>query len=109
MNGSQAKGPEYWGALALLSTLAGCASLAPCGLKGCADDRDISARVQALFDQSPTLEAPNQVTVQTVNHVVYLRGIVDTPYQRQLAQSLAEQADAGGRVINMIGLNNNSM
>jgi osmotically-inducible protein OsmY len=95
--------------LLAVSLLTGCASFERCGPQGCAGDREITARVQAVFDRSPALEGVNRVSIQTVNHVVYLRGIVDTPYQQQLAASLAGQVDGVNRVVNLIGLDNNSM
>jgi len=98
------KGVLRLAAIAALLCLAGCASLERCGTEGCTDDRRITAHVRALFDQHPTLEAPNLVTVQTVDRVVYLKGLVDTPYQQQLAASLAGQAAGVKRVVNMIGL-----
>jgi BON domain-containing protein len=91
-------------AIAALLCVAGCASLERCGTEGCPDDRRITAHVRALFDQHPSLEAPNLVTVQTVHQVVYLRGLVDTPYQQQLATYLAGQAAGVARVVNLIGL-----
>ena len=69
-----------------------------------ADDRAITARVQALLQQDASLQAPNEVTVQTVKHVIYLNGLVSTPYQKRLAQSLAAQAGNGLRVVNMIAV-----
>jgi osmotically-inducible protein OsmY len=91
-------------AIAVLLSVAGCASLERCGTAGCPDDRRITADVRTLFDQHPALEAPNLVTVQTVDQVVYLKGLVDTPYQQQLAAYLARQAAGVTRVVNMIGL-----
>jgi osmotically-inducible protein OsmY len=91
-------------ASAALLCVAGCASLEHCGIEGCPDDRRITARVRTLFEQHPTLEAPNLVTVQTVDRVVYLKGVVDTPYQQQLATYLARQVAGVARVVNLIGL-----
>ena len=95
-------------ALAAVWALSGCASFRRCGLEGCAPDREITAHVRTLLNQHEALEAPNLVTVQTLDHVVYLRGLVETPYQRQLAASVASQADGVARVVNMIGVENSS-
>lgn len=77
-------------------------------MNGCPDDRRITAHVRELLDQYPALGAPNQVTVQTVDHVIYLRGLVDTPYQKRLAEYLAGQTEGAVRIINLIGLDNGS-
>lgn len=91
------------GVLTALSVVGACAAGPP---GGNAEDRAITARVQALLEQSASLQAPNVVTVQTVKHVVYLRGLVATPYQSELAKSLASQADKGLLVVNMIAVDN---
>jgi osmotically-inducible protein OsmY len=93
-------------ALLLASALQGCATHAGCGPGGCAGDAKITARVQALLNQYPALQAPNLVYVQTVDHVVYLTGLVDTPYELRLAESVARQATGVRRVVNTIGVNN---
>jgi osmotically-inducible protein OsmY len=93
-------------AVAVLLGLAGCASLEACGIEGCQDDRRISGEVRALLEGHAALETPNRVTVQTVNRVVYLNGLVDTPYERELAEALAHQAHGAVRVVNSIGVDN---
>jgi osmotically-inducible protein OsmY len=95
-------------AAAVLVSLVGCASLAPCGIKGCPDDRRITAQVRGLLDEHDDLGAPNLVTVQTVDRVVYLNGLVETPYQKELATALARQAPGIVRVVNLIGVSNGS-
>jgi osmotically-inducible protein OsmY len=93
-------------AAVVLVKLAGCASLAPCGIKGCTDDARITAEVRGLLNEHDELAAPNLVSVQTVDRVVYLRGLVATPYQKRLAQYLAGQVPNAVRVVNLIGLDN---
>lgn len=95
-------------ALLLTSMIAGCA-LAPCGLSGCPGDAEITAQVQQRLAQEPALRAPNQVNVQTVHGVVYLTGLVDTPFQRQMAQSIAGQVPGVAKVNSSIGLAGNSL
>jgi osmotically-inducible protein OsmY len=101
-------GPRRLVAIVVLVNLVGCASFAPCGAKGCPDDRRITAEVRGLLDEHDELGAPNLVTVQTVNRVIYLRGLVGTPYQKRLAQYLAGQVPDAARVVNLIGLDNGS-
>jgi osmotically-inducible protein OsmY len=84
--------------------LAGCATYKKCGFRGCPGDARITAEVQALLDQNPPLGPPNEVYVQTLDHVVYLNGVVDTPFQLRLAESLAGEAAGVSRVVNNIGL-----
>jgi osmotically-inducible protein OsmY len=94
------------GVLALFLVLSGCASAGRCGLEGCPGDREITARVRALLDQHDELGAPNVVSVQTVDQVVYLKGLVDTPYQKRLASEVAGQAQGARRIVNMIAVDN---
>jgi len=64
--------------LVLTGALSACAAFSKCGF-GCPGDADITADVQALFDQHPALEPPNLLTIQTLDHVVYLNGLVFAP------------------------------
>jgi osmotically-inducible protein OsmY len=86
------------------SALAGCAVYEKCGVSGCPGDAEITAQVQALFVKHSELEPPNLLQVQTLNHVVYLTGVVDTDYERQMAEVVAREAPGVTNVINSIGL-----
>ena len=88
----------------LTGILPGCATLGKCGFGGCPGDAEIKAQVSTLLAQYPALEPPNLLQVQSLDHVVYLHGIVDTEYERLLAQSVALQAPGVARVVNFIGL-----
>jgi osmotically-inducible protein OsmY len=90
--------------LVLAGALPGCAAYEKCGFRGCPGDAEITAEVRALFDQHPVLEPPNLLEVQTLDHVVYLNGLVDTDMQRQMAESVAHQAKGVAKVVNSIGL-----
>ena len=95
--------------LALAGALVGCASYGPyarCASGGCTTDATITADVQALFNRYPALEPPNMIHVQTVDRVVYLTGLVDTPLERQIAESVALDATGVARVVNSIAVNN---
>ena len=94
--------------LLLSAALSGCAAYEKCGFKGCPGDAKITADVQAEFTGHAELEAPNLITVQTVNGVVYLYGLVDTDYQQQMAEAVAHQVPGVTKVINSIGLAGNS-
>lgn len=90
----------------LVGALSGCAGFSKCGFKGCPGDEKLSADVRALIDQHTALQAPNFVHVQTIDHVVYLSGTVDTDLERGLAESLAYQVPGVTEVVNSISLNN---
>jgi osmotically-inducible protein OsmY len=93
-------------AASLTGTLSGCAAFGPCGLRACTADTGITAQVRALLAQSPALEAPNSITVQTEHGVVYLRGLVSTPYQIAEAGSIAAQAPGVISVQNLLSIDN---
>ena len=90
--------------LILTCTAAGCATYEKCGLRGCPGDANVTARVQALFDQHPELGPPNSIHVQTLNHVVYLNGLVSMGLERQEAESVALEASGVTRVVNSIAV-----
>jgi osmotically-inducible protein OsmY len=91
--------------LVLMGSLSGCAAYRACGFRGCADDATITARIRASFAQHPGFES-NVIAVQTLDHVVYLYGPVDTDLQRQLAESVALDTPGAARVVNTIAVNN---
>ncbi len=88
------------------NALAGCAAYEKCGFQGCPGDAKLNAEVQALIGQHPALQPPNLVYVQTLDHVVYLSGMVDTGTERFLAQSVALAAPGVRRVVNNIAESN---
>lgn len=93
--------------------LASVAALAVAALSGCATfphssnpgvDRAITADVETSFGQNAVLEAPNQLSVQTINRVVYLNGLVSTGPQRWDAASVASQVQGVDKVVNTIAV-----
>lgn len=105
--GRLAKLPAAVAAVIWLAVLPGCAvyeTYQKCGFGGCPDDQRITRDVRALFTQHPALEPPNLIDVHTLDHVVYLNGLVDTDLERQLAESVAAGAPGVVRVVNSIGL-----
>jgi osmotically-inducible protein OsmY len=89
-------------ALIVSGALSGCAVYRKCGLAGCPGDAQITAAVRAQFRLHPALEPPNLLHVQTLDHVVYLTGQVDTEVERSMAQSLALEVAGVARVVNSI-------
>jgi osmotically-inducible protein OsmY len=92
--------------ICLAALLAGCATFGKCGPRECSADAKITAEVRTLLAQSTSLSAPNQISVQTVQGVVYLRGLVSTPYQIEEAGSIAEQAAGVTSVQNLLTIDN---
>jgi osmotically-inducible protein OsmY len=93
-------------ALSTLALLQGCATYGKCGIHGCPGDAEITARVEGLFKQHPDLEPPNLLSVQTLDQVVYLYGLVETDLQREAADDVALQAAGVARVVDSIGVIN---
>jgi osmotically-inducible protein OsmY len=88
----------------LFGALSGCAVTQQCRVDRCADDSQITANIQTLFDQRAEFRPPNFVYVKTVNHVVYLTGQVNTDLVRENAESIVRDAADGTRVVNSIAL-----
>jgi osmotically-inducible protein OsmY len=88
----------------LTCTAAGCATYEKCGLGGCPGDANVTANVHALLDQHPELGPPNSIDVQTLDHVVYLNGMVAAGLQRQEAESVALEASGVTRVESSIAV-----
>jgi osmotically-inducible protein OsmY len=86
--------------------LAGCASFGKCDQPECIADAKITAEVRALLAQNPSLGGPNPIRVQTLHGVVYLRGLVSTPYQIAEAGSIAEQVAGVTDVQNQLSIDN---
>jgi len=100
--------PAAWiTALLLTGALSACAqyhSYEKCGTGGCASDANISANVQQLFAQHPELEGSDQLYVKTIDHVVYLSGTVETGLHRDIAASVAREANGVTSVVNNIAI-----
>jgi len=88
------------------AALTGCAAFGKCGSAACTADAKISDEVRTLLAQSPALGAPGQISVQTIHGVVYLRGLVSTPYLISEAESIAEQAPGVTGVRNLLYIDN---
>jgi osmotically-inducible protein OsmY len=86
--------------LVIAGALSGCATFEKCGFEGCPGDAQITADVKALFDKHPELET--SIDVQTLDHVVYLYGLVDTHLESEIAKSVALKAPGVTRVVSSI-------
>src|SRR5579863_7848356 len=87
-------------ALLLTGAVSGCAGIRPCTGPACADDKRISEDIRDRIKQYPAIEAPNIVRVNTIDHVVYLYGQVETEVQRSLAEEIASSEPGVARVVN---------
>lgn len=94
------------GTFILVTAITGCASYRACPGPGCTSDVDTTAAVNAAIASHADLGPPSQIQVSTFNHVVYLTGLVDTGYQREVAERLAARSDGGAEVVNSIEVSN---
>ena len=60
--------------------------------------------MEKVISQYPALQAPNSVRVETIDHVVYLYGQVDTELERSMAKEAALSVSGVKRVVNSINL-----
>lgn len=91
-------------ALFVSVTLSGCAlyqTYEKCGFRGCAGDAAITAKVESRLDRCSFME-PNAVSVQTLDHVVYLNGVVRSSLEIATAGSIADHVPGVARVVNSI-------
>jgi len=91
-------------ALILTGALSGCATYNKCGIDGCRGDAKITANVEAQFDQYPELGGPNSIHVQTLDHVVYLSGLVSAGIESRTAESVAREVPDVSRVVNSVAV-----
>jgi hypothetical protein len=92
------------GTFILVAAMTGCATHNACTGSGCAPDEQTTAAVNAAISAHAELGPPGQIQVSTINHVVYLTGIVDSGYERSIAESVAARTDGVTRVVDSIGL-----
>jgi osmotically-inducible protein OsmY len=90
--------------IVLMSALGGCATYERCGLEGCASDRDVSARVEALLNKHPELGPPGSISAQTLNGVVYLDGEVVGGLKKRSVESIVRQVSGVKRIVNGIAV-----
>jgi hypothetical protein len=70
-----------------------------CGFRGCPGDAKITADVVLQLNRCPFIE-PNVISVQTLDHVVYLNGVVRSGLEIGAAESIAGQVPGVERVVN---------
>jgi len=88
--------------LILTGALSGCAlynTYEKCGFYGCPGDAKITADIRVQFRQRLDLE-PNAITVQTLDHVVYLYGVVSSSLEIDTAESITRKVPGVTGVVN---------
>jgi len=88
-------------ALAAASTVSAQASV-----NQSADDANIAVSIATALDTAPALGGESSIQVQSIGHVVYLHGLVDTNLQKALVESIAEKTPGVERVVNSLELHN---
>jgi len=68
-------------------------------------DRQITEQIRTALYKNPTI-ASNDISVQTRNGVVYLRGLVDTNVERADIEALARGMAGVKRVVDSLELRN---
>ena len=71
-----------------------------------ADDANIAVSITAALDTAPALGGESSIQVQSIGHVVYLHGLVDTYPQKALVEAIAEKTPGVDRVVNSLELRN---
>jgi osmotically-inducible protein OsmY len=97
--------PRAWAVLLILTGApCGCAvydAYEKCGFHGCPGDAKITAEIRSQLNQCPFLE-PNAIRVQTLDHVVFLDGVVSSGLEIGAAESIAGKVPGVARVMNSI-------
>lgn len=92
--------------LALAGALPGCAvyhTYEKCGWHGCAGDAQITAEIQSQINQRSDLES-TAITVQTLDHIVYLYGVVSSGLEISDTESIARSVPGVRQVINSMAI-----
>jgi osmotically-inducible protein OsmY len=91
-------------AAVLTAALSGCADFRPGESQSRTADASITADVEARLSEMPDLGPPGSIGVQTLNHVVYLNGVVDVGIEKRSAEAAAMQASGVTNVVNNIAV-----
>jgi osmotically-inducible protein OsmY len=94
------------GAFILVAALSGCATQNACSGSGCTSDEKTAEAVEAALSTHPDLGPPGQIRVSSEDHVVYLTGIEDTPFQVSTAKGIAAKTDGVSEVVDEVSVTN---
>ncbi|MEP7044699.1 MAG: BON domain-containing protein [Dokdonella sp.] len=92
-------------AMLLSAGLSGCATDSACAGAACGADAAITIAVKAELAEHSALQS-RDLSVQTIDHVVYLRGLVDTDLEREEAEAAAHGVAGVVEVVNSIVVRN---
>jgi len=87
----------------LLATLSGCATFDKCAVGTCVGDREITAGIRRQLDSVPTL-SQEQITVQTIDQVVYLSGLIEAPMDDDAAVAIARNTAGVEKVVDWLAI-----
>jgi len=88
-------------AFIVIGALSGCATFEKCESASCHDDAKITQNVESALDRYPDLEPPSEISVQTIDHVVYLNGLAEG-FGSEDAESAAAKVPGVADVVNSI-------
>lgn len=94
------------GTALLCAALAACSGFAPCGSEDCRADTGITAEVQKQFAARPAFGVES-IGIRTIDHVVYLNGLVDTDLVSREAEAVARAIPNVTDVVNNLGVTGN--
>jgi len=94
-------------ALLLCLALNSCATAGKCSGDACAADEAITQDLRTQIFKRPEL-GNSSISVQTINGVVYLRGLVDTYPEKASVESMAREIPGVKKVVNSIETRNRS-
>jgi osmotically-inducible protein OsmY len=86
--------------------LTSCMSARKCTTADCAGDAQISASLDKWLYDNKAIQ-PYTITVQAIDGVVYLYGIVDTQLLKNVIEEQAQQTPGVKRVVNSISVRGN--
>ena len=86
----------------LAGVMAGCADTRPSGTESAIPDAKITADAQARLDLMAALGPPGSVSVQTLDNVVYLNGIVDGGLAKRKAEAAVREVPGVQQVVDDI-------
>lgn len=90
----------------LLALLAACTTYRAwqkCGLAGCPGDKEIAARIETALRSTPGISFWD-IQVQSLDHVVYLYGLVDTDPERARIEEVASRVSGGLKIVDSISV-----
>lgn len=96
--------PALASAVLLSGLLAGCTLWGGLEKGRNPEDSVTTANVEALLRQHPDLGPPDEIYIETRNHVVYLSGLVATPLQSDSAVALAQEVPGVARVVSRVAV-----